>query len=220
MLYKTLKNDSTHQIKSIVCASAIGIYPSDKSILYTENFIANPTFFIEKLVYQWETENKKLQSLVPHVCLLRIGLVLSISGGVLDTFLKTIRHNIAVCFGKGNQWQSWIQIDDLISLFFKAITDKWRGIYNAVSPEPISQKTLLQTIRMEFKKNALFVFIPSFLTKIILGEQHCLVLGSQKVSAQKIIDKGFIFSYPTLIATLKSFKKKIQSHKTKDKRKN
>ncbi len=208
LLYNCIEKNPTNQVKYILCASAIGIYPNHSTILFTEEWNPNPVSFMERLVTKWEEENKKLIRLVPQGCLMRIGLVLSTKGGILSTLLQSMQTRLAIYFGNGRQWQSWIHIDDIVALFSKAIDNKWTGIFNAVSPTPVTQKTLMKTIARKLKNPSLLLSFPSFIFKVILGERSALVLNSQKVSAQKSLQKGYTFRYPTIEEAILSFKKK------------
>ena len=202
LLYKILKSNP-HQVKQFVSASAIGIYPDSLSKLYTEDEKSVDGSFLGNVVVKWEESVDKFKLLNINVCKIRTGLVLSKKGGMLQELLKPIKLGLGSPFGTGKQWQSWIHIYDLVHLYFYVVTHEWQGIYNAVSPNPVTNTTLTKSVAEKLRKPFFMPNIPKFLMKFILGEMHILLFTSQKVSAQKAIDNGFEFKYKNLDAALK-----------------
>jgi len=202
LLYKILKSNP-HQVKQFVSASAIGIYPDSLSKLYTEDEKSVDGSFLGNVVVKWEESVDKFKLLNINVCKIRTGLVLSKKGGMLQELLKPIKLGLGSPFGTGKQWQSWIHIHDLVHLYFYVVTHEWQGIYNAVSPNPVTNTTLTKSVAEKLRKPFFMPNIPKFLMKFILGEMHILLFTSQKVSAQKAIDNGFEFRYKNLDAALK-----------------
>lgn len=184
-----------HSVRSIVCASAIGIYPSDMSKIMTETIRVSPQTFMQKVVAQWEKEVDEFQSEGISICKLRIGLVLTKKGGVLGTLKIPTYFGLGAAFDSGRQGQSWIHIDDLTTLFLRASEEKWEGVYNAVAPNPITQTVFMSALAHAMKRPFFLPPIPSFLLKIGAGEMSDLVLDSHWISSQKIIDLGFQFQY-------------------------
>ena len=195
-LYKALK-ENPHQVRQIVSASAIGIYPDSAQAVYTEDFTAYEDNFLSNVVVKWEESVNKFQHLGIKVCKLRTGVVFAKNGGALPEMLKPIKSGFGASFGNGKQQLSWIHIRDLSSLYFFAVKNHWEGTYNAVSPNPISNENL--TKLMASKTNSLLFLpnIPRFFMKIILGEMHELLFSDQHVSAKKVLDSGFSFHFPT-----------------------
>ena len=202
LLYKILKSNP-HQVKQFVSASAIGIYPDSLSKLYTGDEKSVDGSFLGNVVVKWEESVDKFKLLNINVCKIRTGLVLSKKGGMLQELLKPIKLGLGSPFGTGKQWQSWIHIHDLVHLYFYVVTHEWQGIYNAVSPNPVTNTTLTKSVAEKLRKPFFMPNIPKFLMKFILGEMHILLFTSQKVSAQKAIDNGFEFRYKNLDAALK-----------------
>jgi len=196
-LLKTgMKKAKNHKIKTFISASAIGIYPHHSKKIYDEKTKIAPKGFLEKLTFQWEKEAQQCATSTINVTIFRIGLVLSAKGGFLPKILSFARKRLGIIFGNGKQWQSWIHIDDLTALFFKAIIENWHGIYNAVAPQPIAQKQMINSIQ-HFIKKSFFIFgAPAFLLKIILGTRSQLLLNSQKVLPKAAQKKGFVFIFP------------------------
>lgn len=202
LLFRLLKNHE-NQVKRFISASAIGLYPSDFNHLYTEEDMMQSNDFLGTVVNSWEENADVFQQLKIEVCKIRIGLVLSRNGGALQEMMKPAKLGLASAFGSGLQWQSWIHIKDLAAIFVFAFEKELSGVFNAVSPKPVSNDHLMRSISKQLKKPYFFPNVPKFIMKLVLGEMHELLFASQKVSAQKIISQGFVFEYPTLDIALK-----------------
>ncbi|MGH2664219.1 TIGR01777 family oxidoreductase [Flavobacterium sp.] len=197
LLFTTLKNNP-HQVKQIISASAIGIYPDSLQNYYTEDFTNFNDSFLSNVVVKWEDAVNQFERLHVKVCKLRIGLVLSEKGGALPKMVKPINLGIGSPFGTGHQMQSWIHIHDLASMFLFALQNKLSGTYNAVAPNPVSNKELSAVIADVLDKPFFLPGIPKITLKLVLGEMHTLLYESQNVSSQKITNLGFSFQYKSI----------------------
>ena len=197
VLFKALKNNP-NQVKQIVSASGTAIYPNNDKVIYDENSKKIDNSFLGNVVYKWEESADKFKSLGLKVCKLRTGIVLSNKGGALIEMAKPIKMAIGSPFGTGKQIQSWIHIHDIAALYFFAISNDLEGVYNAVAPNPVSNEKLTMTIATVLKKPLFMPNIPKFMMKLLLGEMHELLFENRNLSAQKIIDKGFVFKYKTI----------------------
>ena len=197
VLFKALKNHP-NQVKQIVSASGTAIYPNNDKVIYDENSQEIDNSFLGNVVYKWEESADKFKSLGLKVCKLRTGIVLSNKGGALIEMAKPIKMGIGSPFGTGKQIQSWIHIHDIAALYFFAISNDLEGVYNAVAPNPVSNEKLTMTIATVLKKPLFMPNIPKFMMKLLLGEMHELLFENRNLSAQKIIDKGFVFKYKTI----------------------
>lgn len=193
-----------HKVKHVVAASAIGIYPSSRTALYTEDYRPQANSFLERVVMAWEAEEERFSSLGIGLCKLRIGLVLTKSGGVMGPLKIPTQFGVGAAFGDGLQTQAWIHIDDLVQMILTAGNNHWEGIYNAVSPNPVSQKEFTKTLARAMKKPYFMPALPKFFIRLIAGEMSTLVFNSQNVSAEKILNQGFVFSHPHLLPAMKS----------------
>ncbi len=196
LLLESLKK-TKHQVKTVVSASAVGVYSSSLEIIHKENDPAFPNSFMQKVVLDWEGTVDRFSDLDIKVSKLRIGLVLAKDGGVLATLKIPTKFGIGAAFGNGKQWQSWIHVDDLASLFLRAASDKWVGVFNAVAPEVISQNQFIKQIAKSIKRPFFMPPIPKFLLQTLFGEMSTLVLNSHNVSAKKVQEKGFKYQFPT-----------------------
>ena len=191
------------KMKSIVCAGAIGIYPNSLDDVYDENSRLEQENFLQKVSLAWEKESNTLKDYTKYLSILRIGLVLDKAGGLLSQLTLPIKLFSGTAFASGKQWQSWIHIKDLSRLFLTAIYEGWEGTYNAVAPNPVSQRSFVKAIGKAFGRPVFLPNIPAFFIKMALGERSILILGSQKVSAELILSKGFVFQFPFLPEALK-----------------
>lgn len=202
VLFKALK-DHPNSVKQIISASAIGIYPDNLTKLYTEDEKEVDDSFLGKVVVKWEESVNKFKLLNIKVAKIRTGLVLSEKGGALLEMMKPIKMGFGAPFGSGKQMQSWIHIHDLVEMYFYAVTNELDGIYNAVAPNPVTNKKLTQEIATVLNKSLFMPNIPQFLMKLILGEMHIILFASQNVSSEKIESEGFKFQYKQLDKALK-----------------
>ncbi len=207
LLYRTLKSHP-NQVKQLVSASAIGIYPDSLENVYTEDNKSIDDSFLGQVVVKWEQAADQFKRLDIKVCEIRTGLVLAKKGGMLKELLKPIKLGAGSAYGSGKQWQSWIHIDDLTHLYYFAIQNNWEGVYNATAPNPVDNEELTKTVAKVLEKPYFMPNIPEFLLKLMLGEMHILLIASQNVSSQKAQDNGFIFKYRTLEKALKAILQK------------
>jgi uncharacterized protein (TIGR01777 family) len=185
-----------HQVKQIISASGTAVYPESFSTIYDETTIETEDSFLSNVVKKWEEAADRFQVLGLKVCKLRTGIVLSNKGGALPEMVKPIKFGVGAGMGSGKQIQSWIHITDLVALYYLAIEKQLEGVYNAVTPNPISNQRLTQVIAKTLKKPLFLPNIPKFVMQLLLGEMSYLLFSSKNLSAQKIIKAGFQFQFP------------------------
>ncbi|SHI38873.1 hypothetical protein SAMN04488096_101400 [Mesonia phycicola] len=194
LLFNTLKNNS-HEITQIVSASAIGIYPDSLTTLYKEDYSGKADNFLGDVVVKWEASVDQFEKLGVDVAKIRIGLVLSENGGALPHIQKVVENYVGSPLGSGKQWQSWIHIEDLARIFIFAIHKNLDGVFNAVAPNPVSNKKLTYAIAKIVEKPIILPKVPAFVLKTLLGERSTLVLSSQLVSNSKLDALGFVYYF-------------------------
>lgn len=192
-----------NKVQTLVQASAIGWYGADPVNPNPHPFMETAPAdgqFLGATCRQWEASIEPIKSLGKRVVVLRIGLVLTPAGGALKEFLQPLRLGIAVVMGDGRQVFSWIHIRDLCKMMAFAIErPEVSGVYNAVAPHPESNRNLMIALaRMVRGRKYILVPVPSLVLKILLGEMSVEVLKSATVSARKIGEAGFTFSYPEI----------------------
>ena len=220
----TIIQSNNFSVNHLISASAIGCYPSSKSKEFTENEPIKTDNFLSKVVNDWELAANKFNSIGIPVSIVRIGLVVSAKGGFFRKTVESVFYTkIAVIFGDGKQFQSWIHIEDVSAIFLFISKNKLFGTYNAVSPNPITNFEMMNSIKNQFyevlknknfesflgkwffhtdrygvKKNFLVFFllkVPRQFFKFIFGEMHSILFSNQKVSSKKIENSGYNFKH-------------------------
>lgn len=201
-LYNALQKVEHKNIKSFVSASAIGIYPNSADSLYIEDEPSVDDSFLGNVVRQWENEVDNFYKLKFKVAKIRIGLVMSSKGGALVEMAKPIKNYLGSAFGSGEQWQSWIHINDLARIVLFTIENELDGVYNGVAPNPVTNTKLVKELAKALNKPLILPNIPKFPMKLILGEMAYLLFVSQRVSSKKIEEEGFTFNYQNICKAL------------------
>ena len=187
---------------AVVSASAIGIYGSDLERSMVESDPAADDY-LASVTRTWEMYTQKFETEQRRSIQLRIGIVLDGGAGVLGQLEPLAKLGLASPLGTGKQWTSWIHVKDLARMFVFAATQEIpSGPYNAVGPEPLSNKALTKTLTQVLKRPMWLPAVPSFVLKLVLGEMATLALMSQKVSNAKITAAGFTYTFPKLTDAL------------------
>lgn len=211
LIIRALK-ENQHKVKSVISASAIGWYvpnrdDGQKNEAWKGRHEDEPSdeSFLGTTCKLWEESVEPINSMGIRLVKLRTGLVLSNEGGLIKEFKKPLRFGFATILSNGRQVLSWIHIDDLVRLYIYAIeNESMRGVYNAVAPTPVTNRSFVLQFAKEIKgKFYVPIYIPSFVLKIVLGEMSVEVLKSVKISSEKTKKAGFIFSYPEVKAALR-----------------
>jgi len=203
IIYDLMKRKK-HNVKRIISASAIGIYPNDQSKVYFENSNKISDTFLGNVVSEWELKAKIFSKINIDLSIVRIGLVLSENGGMLKKLLQLNNFRFSSIIDDGNQWQSWIHIDDLVNIFLYVSLNNINGIINGVAPNPVTFKKLQSNISSNYKKPFLSLnFSKSLFTTILsllgMSDFYFDMIGSNKrVSSKKIQNLGYKFVYPSL----------------------
>jgi uncharacterized protein len=198
-----------HHVKAFVSASAIGYYGADTGdTLITETSEGGKDFLAE-VVQKWESAMNRIEDLQIRTVKLRIGIVMSKGGGVMEKLINPINKGAGAALASGKQYVSWIHIDDLCNIFIKAIEDEnIKGVYNAVAPHPVTNEELTKSLAGILGKSIILPNVPEFVLKFLLGsEKAALVSGGNKVSSEKIQKTGFDFNFPRLNEALENLLK-------------
>lgn len=203
-------NKIPNKVQAVISTSAISWYDggknkADKNYFHVEDEKSGNDF-LANTCKAWEESVEPVRKLGIRLVTLRLGIVLSRDGGMLKELLKLLRNSIALVFGFGKQTISWISIHDLCRMFLFSIENGFMsGIYNAVTPNPVTQKQLITTFAKKEKGNMFIrIYIPFFVLKIMLGEMSIELLKSTAVSSNKIQQSNFVFNYPDINSALQN----------------
>ena len=202
LIYESLESfresGTPYTIKRIISASAIGCYPSSQTNYYDEEYKGYANGFLGEVVKEWETTILEFDKLGIQTTLARTGIILDKKGGALPKIMQPIKMYAGAPVSTGKQWQSWIHVEDMSRMYLYLIKNQLEGVYNGVAPNPVTNEKLTKVAAQTIGKPLILPNIPAFVLKMILGEMVAIALESQKVSADKIMDSGFTFNYPTL----------------------
>ena len=189
--------------KVFACASATGYYGNRGDTILTESSGAGADF-LALLARDWEGEALRAESSGIRTVLLRFGIILSAEGGALPKMLLPFRMGVGGRMGSGEQWMSWIALEDAIEIARLAISDDgFAGPLNMVSPTPLRNAEFVRVVASVLHRPAIFP-APAFALRIALGEMaDPLLLASQRVLPAKLLDGGYAFRFGDLGAALR-----------------
>lgn len=199
MSSKHLLQNCPERVKVIISASAIGLYGHRGDETLTESSEVG-SGFLSEVCQLWE--NAIMQSAIERKVILRIGMVLSKKGGALKKLLSIFGRNLGAELGSGQQWMSFIALEDLVNLICEAVEkNQFNGVINAVSGQPIQNKDFTESL-CSFLEVRKMPKAPEFVLKMALGQMSELILSSQKVTSSILPDLGFSIKYPDLSSIL------------------
>ncbi|MBZ4654225.1 MAG: hypothetical protein JG781_1564 [Peptococcaceae bacterium] len=196
----TAINNRTLQPKVLINASAVGYYGPRQDDEITECEEAGQGF-LAQVCREWENEAYKVKNDVTRVVTIRIGVVLG-NEGALNRMVMPFKFYMGGPLGKGNQWLSWIHIQDLTSMIrFIIEHQELTGPINATAPEPVRMRDFCKVLG-EVLKRPSWLPVPEFLLKIALGQMAEMLIHGQRVVPKKILGTGFEFRFPKLRSAL------------------
>ena len=185
----------------LVSSSAIGFYGGTGNTLLTEE-VPPATCFLAEVCRDWELEAQKAEDLKVRTVCLRTGMVLGKEDGAMKKMLPPFKMGLGGILGTGKQWMSWVHVDDLAQMYIHAMENQSaQGVYNAVSPHPVTNLEFTKTLGKLVNRPTIFP-MPKLALKLIFGDMAQILLASQKVSAEKLANTGFTFKYPDLTSAL------------------
>lgn len=182
-------------------ASAIGYYgnkgkaPVDETSPIGDDFLAD-------VCREWEASSAELVEMGVRRLVVRIGLVLSQSGGMLPLLALPFRLFVGGRIGKGDQYMSWIDIDDIVGSMEYLIKDPGhQGVYNLCSPTPVTNLEFSKELGKSLQRPSWFP-LPAVVLKIMLGEAATLALDGRQVQPARLLNAGYQFRFPRLTSSL------------------
>lgn len=180
--------------KLFISTSAVGYYSSAG---YNDEQGAKGDGFLSYVCDNWELVARRADRSV-RVVIIRLGVVISDSGGAYSAILKAARdYHAVVKFGDGSEVVSWIELNDLLRLYrFVIDNSSISGVVNGVAPTPFTGATIAALLSNRFK--AVVVPIPKKMAEILLGERSEILFKGSAVYPQVALRNGFIFKYGTI----------------------
>jgi hypothetical protein len=186
----------------LVSASAIGIYGNRADETLNEE--SKPgSDFLAGLAKEWEAEALKAEALGIRVVLARFGIILARDGGALPKVMLPFKFGAGGRIGNGQQWMSWVTLDDVVGILRFAIESApLRGAINVVAPQPVRNAEFTKVLATTMHRPAIFP-APAFALRIVLGEMaDALLLSSQRVQPQALEKLGYQFLHADLASAL------------------
>ncbi|NEQ26738.1 MAG: TIGR01777 family protein [Microcoleus sp. SIO2G3] len=180
----------------LVNASAIGYYGTSETATFDET--SSPGHdFLAQVCQAWEAEATKVTDAGVRLVIVRLGIVLG-NGGALGKMITPFKLFAGGPLGSGQQWFSWIDLDDVVNLIFLALTKpEMQGVYNATAPHPVRMAQLTQTMGKVMHRPS-WLPVPAFALEALLGDGAMVVLEGQQVVPKRTLESGFQYKYPNL----------------------
>lgn len=191
--------------KVFVSASATGIYGDRGDEELDEQSAAGPEGdFLADVARAWEAATAPLEDRGARVVHARLGIVLSRDGGALARMLTPFRLGVGGRLGDGQQWMSWIALDDLVRVLLRALDDDaLRGPVLAVAPGPVRNREFTRALGKVLRRPTIFP-VPRFALRLLFGELADALLASQRAHPQALLQAGFTFEHPDVESALRS----------------
>jgi hypothetical protein len=199
-----------HQVEQrpqvLLSGSAIGWYGAQGDLILTEHSQPHDEF-VHQLCAAWEKAALEVQTLGIRTVLLRTGVVLHPSGGMLKRVLLPFKLGLGGRLGDGQQWMSWVSRQDWIAaVLFLMQQASLQGAFNLTAPAPETNQSFTSLFATALGRPAFFP-APAWVLKLLLGEMSGLLLDSQRIEPMRLQQAEFQFSHPELASYLSSILK-------------
>ena len=194
--------------RALISASAIGFYGSRGAEVLNEQSASGDDFLAE-VCREWELATRPAAERGIRVAVLRFGVILSEEGGALSKMLTPFKLGIGGRVGSGEQYMSWITLDDTVGAIYHALTrEDVHGPVNVVAPNPVTNLEFTKRLGATLSRPALMP-APAFALRLVFGEMaDALLLSSARVEPLRLRESGFVFQYPELEGALQHILKK------------
>lgn len=189
--------------RALICGSAVGYYGDRRDELVDEDASAGKGFLADTVV-QWEGATRRAERSGLRVVRVRMGLVLSPTGGALPKMLWAFKSGLAGRIGTGKQYVPWIDLDDAVGLLYHATVDpEVSGVLNGASPHPVTNSAFTDILGRILHRPTV-VPVPSLAVKAMLGEMgEELLLKGQRVVPKRTLESGYRFRFDSLEDSLR-----------------
>ncbi|MGB0889678.1 MAG: DUF1731 domain-containing protein, partial [Solirubrobacterales bacterium] len=150
--------------------------------------------FLAEVVKVWEDSAQPARDAGIRTVNLRLGLVLADGGGMMAKVKPLFKLGGGGKLGSGEQWWSWVTLDDVVGAFVHAIdTPTMNGPFNVVAPNPVTNAEFTKALGSALRRPT-FLPAPRFALKVAAGEMADeMLLSSQRGDASKLLETGFAF---------------------------
>ncbi len=188
-------NKAHEKPKLIINASGSDFYPSHPDLIFKEHDNQGEGF-LSHLTQIWEKPLGDLDQI--RTVIFRFGMVFSKTGKGAERMFTPHKLLLGGKIGSGNQWYSWIHIEDVTgTIIWSIINSNIQGIFNGVAPQPMKMNEISK-VGGQILNKPTWTWLPGFILKIILGERAVMLLEGRNVSSEKLIEQGYEFKYPTI----------------------
>lgn len=185
----------------LISASAVGFYGNRGDETITEASSGGDDFLAD-VVRQWEGAAYQAEQFGVRVATPRIGLVLEKSGGMIGKMLLPFRMFAGGPIGSGKQFLPWVHMDDVVrGIAYPMENEEFRGVYNLVSPYPVSMKEFAKTFGSVLHRPS-WLPVPDLALHLLYGEGAKVILSGQRALPERLNAAGYQFSYPELRSAL------------------
>ncbi len=185
--------------QTYISASAVGYYGTSETATFTEASPAGADF-LARVCTGWEAQALRARSLGLRVAIVRTGIVLGADGGALAKLLPIFRLGLGGNVAGGQQWYSWIHIDDVVGIYMRAL-EAFDGVLNATAPAPVTNKDFTTALATAVHRPAFFP-TPAFAISLLLGAGATVVTQGQRVLPEATLASGYQFRYSAIDAAL------------------
>lgn len=188
-------------IDTFISASATGYYGATTSTAILTEESPSGTDFLSEVCQQWENVAHafKTHKVANNISIVRLGVILSKKGGILNKLVPSIRYGLGAAIGTGEQFIPWIHIQDLSGIFeFLLRHPELSGSYNAVAPDHATNYMFTAKIAKQLHKKIRLPNIPKFVLRWWFGEANVLITEGTRIASKKIQQQGFRFNYKHL----------------------
>lgn len=186
---------------TLVSASAVGYYGDRGDEPLDEESSAGRDWPAQICV-DWEAAASAATELGLRVCLVRTGVVLSRHGGALAKMLPPFRAGLGGPVAGGDQYMSWIALDDIVGLYVAALDNaRYAGPVNATGPDPVTNAEFSKALGHALHRPAVAP-VPKAAVRLLFGEMSQIVTGGQNVLPARALALGYEFRHPELDGAL------------------
>lgn len=186
-----------------ISGSAVGYYGNSEDLIFTEATTSPGKGFLSDVTVAWEELASQAEALGTRTILARFGIILG-NEGSLPLMSLPVKLFASGKIGNGEQWMSWIHIDDVVRLLeYCLFQENMEGPVNFTAPEPLRNKEFMRSLAKTLHRPN-WTMVPKAAVYMAAGEMGQLITRGQYVLPKKALDSGYVFAYPTVKEAFKN----------------